>query len=94
MLWYKAKISLFQQTMKNSTLASRVVTHKDQQVSDFPNQEPEVEFNVMAAFATAHQRYLRIIITEFALQNPTCYEAHTCRDTSRTSTVNQTSNTI
>ena len=54
MLQCKANVSLFQQTMKNSALASGIATHEDQPVSDFPNQEIHINSNVKAAFATAH----------------------------------------
>ena len=45
----------------HSQLVSGVITQKTQPAPDFPNQEPEIEFNIMTAFATAHQKYLPII---------------------------------
>ena len=43
---------------------------KDYPVPDFQNQEPESKFNVVAAFATSHQRYLTIVITMVKSQIP------------------------
>ena len=61
---------LLQQTVKNSPPALGIATqthdkHKDHPALDFCNQELEVEPNVMAAFATTHQRYLTVFITIF-----------------------------
>ena len=48
MLQYKTKVSLFKSTMKNSTLTSH--SHTQRPVCPrFPNQEPEVKSNVVAA---------------------------------------------
>ena len=43
---------------------------KDHPAPHFCNQNPEAELNIMAAFATAHQRYLTTIITMVKPQTP------------------------